>query len=178
MGKIYTKSGDKGETGLFGGDRVGKDANRIEAYGSIDELNATLGLAHVASSGELSTWLQEIQRQLFEVGSELASPDSSNVTLHDSHIVELEKQIDAWQSNLTPLTHFVLPGGSELGARLHLARTVARRAERAVVRMNRKETVRPELLKWLNRLSDALFVAARIANHQSSNEETIWKSTN
>ena len=175
MGKIYTKSGDKGETGLFGGDRIGKDATRIEAYGSIDELNSVIGLARVTSSGEINNWLKEIQNQLFEAGSELASPEGNNVALHDSHVAEMEAIIDQWQAQLPPLTHFVLPGGSELGSRLHVARTVARRAERAVVRFSREATVRPILLKWLNRLSDALFVAARLANHQSGDEETIWK---
>ena len=177
--KIYTKTGDLGDTGLFGGRRVPKHDFRIEAYGTVDETNAVLGLAASrCTDPELSDAIQRVQSELFSVGADLATPldvRSDYIVRVDEAIVQrLEAEIDAWEETLPPLRQFILPGGSEAGAWLHFARTVCRRAERAVVALSQAEEINPTALRYLNRLSDWLFVLARIANQRSGIEEIIW----
>jgi cob(I)alamin adenosyltransferase len=181
MTKIYTKTGDRGDTGLFGGPRVSKDDPRIEAYGTLDELNAAIGVARAAeTSGEADTTLARIQCQLFDVGAELATPDAK---AHDmeriggAQVSELEQAIDRFEADLEPLKQFILPAGSEVSARLHFARTICRRAERCVVSLRKQPdvSVRKELLVYLNRLSDLLFVLARWSNRQAGAEDELWK---
>lgn len=175
--KIYTRTGDRGETGLFGGGRVRKDDLRVEAYGTVDELNAILGLCREAlGEGELCATLQKVQSDLFVVGAELAcaagSEDKLNMALIGKvEAEELEQLMDRLEDSLPPLKTFVLPGGSRAGALLHHARTVARRAERRCVTLGE---VRSELIVYLNRLSDALFVLARTANRENDVSETPW----
>ncbi|HTO95162.1 MAG TPA: cob(I)yrinic acid a,c-diamide adenosyltransferase [Bacteroidota bacterium] len=178
--KIYTKTGDAGDTSLFGGQRVPKDALRIEAYGTVDELNSMLGLALAEGPVEgMRAALLEIQSQLFTLGADLATPRS--VTRSEIRRIEardsawLEKEIDRFDAALKPLRSFVLPGGSPLAARLHLARTVCRRAERVVVRLSRNEDVGEGMTMYLNRLSDLLFVLARNANQSAGVAEIPWK---
>src|SRR4051812_12281799 len=169
--KIYTKTGDDGETGLFGGPRVGKDHPRIEAYGTVDELNAVLGLVRTASPpAEIDSLLARVQNELFDLGAELATPDpkSRGTNLIDSERIQaLEAAIDQFEIGLEPLKTFILPGGTSAAAWLHLARTVCRRAERLVVALSRDshENVSNATVIYLNRLSDLLFVLARAANH-------------
>jgi cob(I)alamin adenosyltransferase len=179
--KIYTKTGDAGETGLVGGARVGKDDPRVAAYGDVDEANAALGvvLAHVTDE-ETNDLLRQIQRDLFALGAQLADPadkvalqkEKARVTLE--HVAVLEGAIDTHDSRLPPLKAFILPGGSPLGAFLHLARTVCRRAERSVVALSRDNHVDPLLIVYLNRLSDLLFVLARAENHRRGQPEARW----
>jgi cob(I)alamin adenosyltransferase len=186
--KIYTKTGDTGDTGLFGGPRVSKDDLRIEAYGTVDELNAVLGLArtHFAGDGkektvaEIDNLLVNIQHTLFDLGSELATPDpkSRGTNFVSAKQIEtLEQAIDRFESQLPPLKNFILPGGSKGAAWLHLARTVCRRAERRVVTLSQREPgkLSPEILIYLNRLSDLLFVLARAANQASGHPDVAWK---
>ncbi len=177
--KIYTKTGDAGETGLFGGGRVPKDDLRIEAYGAVDELNAVLGLAIVhCASADLKSRLMRVQGELFVVGADLATPldaRTSHITrLDDAPIQRLEAEMDEWEEVLPRLTSFILPGGSEAGATLHVARTVCRRAERRAVSLARAEALNPHILRYLNRLSDWLFVLARMVNHRQNIPETPW----
>lgn len=177
--KIYTRTGDSGETGLFGGPRVPKDDLRISAYGSIDELNAALGLVGLhPESSQLASLIVRFQNELFAVGAELATPDP---TAHGtnliavSHIEFMEATIDSLESELSPLRQFILPGGTPLAAALHLARTICRRSERDLVSLMRAETsVRNELLHYLNRLGDLLFVMARYANHEAGKPDVPW----
>jgi len=178
--KIYTKTGDAGDTSLFGGQRVPKDALRIEAYGTVDELNSVLGLALVEDPDkETRSALLEIQSQLFTLGADLATPRSAarkairRIEARDS--AWLEREIDRVDAGLKPLHSFVLPGGSPLAARLHCARTVCRRAERIVVRLSRNEDVGEAMTMYLNRLSDLLFVLARHANQAAGVAEIRWK---
>lgn len=178
--KIYTKTGDAGETSLLGGHRVAKDAPRIAAYGEVDELGAVLGVARTLG-GPLSDLLRDVQTDLFALGAQLADPDGSVATrspktrLAGAQVELLERAIDAHEADLPPLRTFILPGGSPLGAQLHLARTVCRRAERAVVALGRAgEAVPPVALTYLNRLSDLLFVLARHANHAAGTPEEPW----
>lgn len=180
--KIYTRTGDRGETALFGGGRVPKDDARVTAYGQIDELNAVLGLvcATEPRAFELAL-LESVQRDLFSVGGLLASPDPSRVSkalektkLTDANVLALERTIDRIESALPPLEHFILPGGTPKAAYLHLARTVCRRAERSVVALHGHAKVPAEILTYLNRLSDLLFMLARLANHQAGLSDTIW----
>jgi cob(I)alamin adenosyltransferase len=182
--KIYTRTGDDGDTGLFGGARVKKTDGRVCAYGTVDEANAMVGSAH--ASPALSPWLREqlhlVMRDLFDVGAELATPPDAAGKLsarlqshiHDARITELERAIDAVDDQVPPLTTFVLPGGSEAAARLHIARTVVRRAEREVVALAAETPVRNDVLRYLNRLSDALFAWARLANHQKGIADVPW----
>jgi cob(I)alamin adenosyltransferase len=178
--KIYTKTGDDGITGLLGNRRVPKDDIRIEAYGTVDELNAVLGLARAAALDETCDKLTaQLQDELFAVGSALADPDSAGRYHHaigPEHAVRLEGIIDALESELKPLSHFILPGGSLPAALLHLARTVCRRAERLVVRLARQPggDVAPALVVYLNRLSDLLFVMARVQNHRTGVPDVPW----
>jgi len=178
--KIYTKTGDKGDTGLFGGARVSKASERVETYGEIDELNSVLGLVLTEPfDDELSALLTGVQSRLFDLGAELATAPNSQVALGipligDEQVLALELAIDRAESELTPLKTFVLPGGSRAAAYLHLARTVCRRAERRMVALGESEEVRPEALRYLNRLSDALFVFARLANHRAAIADVPW----
>ncbi|OQX70261.1 MAG: ATP:cob(I)alamin adenosyltransferase [Sorangiineae bacterium NIC37A_2] len=179
--KIYTKTGDAGETGLFGGERVGKGEARVEVYGTVDELNAALGLACVALDGEQAADLQGIQRDLFVLGAELAcapgAAEKLRLKLIDrDDIEELEALIDRAEAELPKLMNFILPGGSEAGARLHLARAVCRRAEREFFRVASEAGLRSELGVYLNRLSDLLFVLARRANARAGAPEVTWSS--
>jgi cob(I)alamin adenosyltransferase len=183
--KIYTKTGDAGETGLFGGGRTPKDSPRVTAYGEVDELNAALGLARALAPEQFAdTMLQSIQRDLFTIGAELATPDPDNLhkalarsggsAIGDAAIATLEDAIDGHESRLEPLKHFILPGGTPKAAALHLARTVCRRAERAVVAAARHERISPAILRYLNRLSDLLFVLARAANAHAGCPDVKW----
>jgi cob(I)alamin adenosyltransferase len=180
--KIYTRTGDDGSTGLIGGQRVRKNDARIECYGTIDELNAALGLACACADTELSAQAHEIQCELFVIGSHLASPDhqptgSGALPALDEHMIaRLEMQIDSAESQLPTLRNFILPGGSELGARLHLARTVCRRAERLLVAFSLERPVPGVMITFLNRLSDWLFVQARLANHRAGVADIPWRA--
>ena len=179
--KIYTKTGDAGETGLFGGVRVSKASLRVEAYGEVDELNSALGWARVpVSDPDLDVLLHQIQHDLFEVGAELGSTEdrkqkSAMPIIAESQVEALERAIDKYEQGPPALTSFVLPGGSEGAARFHLARCVCRRAERSLVSLGVQETLRGELFRYLNRLSDLLFVLARYANHRAGVADIPWK---
>ena len=181
--KIYTRSGDAGETGLFGGPRVSKDDLRVEAYGSVDEANAALGearaRAHASADGELESLLAAAQDRLFTVGAELATPPNARArqvlpAIEPAWTKELEDAIDRLDAGLPPLRQFVLPGGPPLASALHLARAACRRAERRVIALHRREPVSPLALTYLNRLSDFLFVAARAASHRAGVAEIPW----
>jgi cob(I)alamin adenosyltransferase len=179
--KIYTKTGDQGQTGLIGGTRVPKDHVRVAAYGDIDELNAALGLAKAHTrDAQLSTLLGEIQRDLFALGAQLADPTAkvgakkAKAAITAARIRRLEQAIDNRQADLPPLTAFILPGGAPLGASLHLARTICRRAERAIVTLARDEAVDARVLAYVNRLADLLFVLARFENQRSGEPEDRW----
>lgn len=179
--KIYTKTGDSGETALFGGERVPKDAQRIEAYGSVDELNCVLGVIRALKPKPvLDRILGKVQHQLFELGADLATPKAHQSPfiprMKKSHAAALERTIDALEKELEPLKSFILPGGSVVAAELHLARTVCRRAERSVVRLSRNEDIGDAVIIYLNRLSDLLFVMARAANRLDGQEEVKWVS--
>lgn len=182
--KVYTKAGDGGSTHLAGGQKRAKTDPRIEAYGTVDELNATLGLAAVAAaatpaSAELARKLARIQNELFDLGSMLAVLPQDRVpqmaTVGASDVARLEAEIDAMNETLSPLNSFVLPGGGELGARLHLARTVCRRAERRVLALNALEPLDEHIVPYLNRLSDWLFVASRHACQLLGVAELLWR---
>ncbi len=176
--KIYTKTGDRGETGLVGGGRVSKNDPRIESLGAIDEVNASLGLCLIHAQGtELHNPIFKIQNWLFDVGAEIATPSDSKyyqTSVHADHMTYLEQSIDAMQASLEPLQNFILPGGSPLSANLHLARTICRRAERVLSDFHKEIGIRDELRMFVNRLSDWLFVAAREANRISGVEDIKW----
>jgi len=179
--KIYTKTGDKGDTSLLGGQRVPKDTLRVEAYGTVDELNSVLGIVRTENSdSQVDKILNQIQNELFELGADLANPRPSTRErvrrFEPNDAQPLEKLIDTLEAQLKPLTHFILPGGSPVAARLHFARTVCRRAERAVVRLSRNEDIGEGITIYLNRLSDLLFVLARYANHVANVSETKWNA--
>lgn len=177
--KIYTRTGDTGDTSLFGGQRVPKDALRIEAYGTVDELNSVLGIVRADSTDpRIDEVLESIQNSLFDLGADLATPRSVGKAIRRigaRDITALEKTIDALEPKLKPLRSFILPGGSPLAARLHFSRTVCRRAERIVVRLSRNEDIGDDITVFLNRLSDLLFVLARYANRVAEVPETKWK---
>ena len=179
--KIYTKTGDDGDTGLFGGPRVRKDHPRIEAYGTVDELNAVLGLARTQSlPTDVDVLLERVQNELFDLGAELATPEPTKfgmTAIGDEQSSRLETAIDQYEAELEPLKQFILPGGTPLAAQLHLARTVCRRAERRVTALSEHVSVDARIVKYLNRLADLLFVAARWANHRAGVTETTWPST-
>ena len=178
--KIYTRTGDDGTTGLFGGGRVPKSHPRIAAYGTVDELNSWLGLvrAHLLpEETELDALLQRLQGMLFDTGADLATPLDSRartVRIESRYVEALEQEIDRLEAQLPPLKTFILPGGAPAAAMLHVARTVCRRAERHVVKAMQQETLNPEVLRFLNRLSDLLFVLARWLNHRRHVAETPW----
>lgn len=178
--KIYTRSGDTGTTALFGGERVPKSSARVRAYGSVDEANAQLGVARAAlRDDELAELLRELQNALFDVGADLATPEGASarerlVPLDAADCGRLESWIDRLDADLPPLRRFVLPGGHPAAAALHVARTVARRAEREVVALAADEPVNPQVVVFLNRLSDLLFVAARVVNARAGVPEAPW----
>lgn len=177
--KIYTKTGDSGETGLWGGLRVAKDSLRVQAYGTVDECNAAIGVARAqAPDPGLDQLLAQIQDHLFVVGADLATPGESTAIprVGPAEIAFIEQSIDALEGELEPLRQFVLPGGCASAAYLHLARTVCRRAERWVVTLSREEPVNSDVQVYLNRLSDFLFVAARAANQRAGVPDVPWKS--
>jgi cob(I)alamin adenosyltransferase len=176
--KIYTKTGDDGSTGLIGGQRTTKSDPRIDCFGSVDELNAAIGWAAVGAGAELIRSLRLVQNELFVIGSHLASPDgktpASVPAFDESGIGRLEMEMDAATERLPALRNFILPGGCETSARLHLARTICRRAERLVVGFSQDRPVMPIILTYLNRLSDWLFVQARLANQQAGIPDVPW----
>ena len=178
--RIYTKTGDKGKTGLLSGDRVAKDNIRIQAYGTVDECNAVLGIVRTYDIGEeLDSMLEYIQNRMFVVGSDLATPGDKKITIEriDRDATgQLEEWIDRMENSLTPLKQFILPGGTRGASFLHLARTVCRRAERMVVGLARQEQINPFNLQYLNRLSDLLFVMGRFENRQKGIDEPLWNS--
>ncbi len=180
LNRIYTGLGDAGETALGSGLRVKKTALRVEAYGTVDEANAALGLARARAEGDLAEALARIQNDLFDLGADLCVPPDANpasrpaLRIATSHFERLEGEIDEMNRDLAPLRSFVLPGGSELAAALHLARTVARRAERRCFALAESEPVGAEALRYLNRLSDWLFVAARVANDNGASD-VLWE---
>lgn len=180
--KIYTKTGDNGQTGLFGGGRVSKNSERIEAYGTVDELNSVLGLIQTESSDEKSgTIISFLQNQLFNVGSDLATPldyQSPHFTIPrigDSQIEEAERMIDELEQELEPLKNFILPGGGKAAAYAHLARTVCRRAERRIVTLSEHEDINRKIVIFVNRVSDLLFVLARYLNKLEKRTDIPWK---
>jgi cob(I)alamin adenosyltransferase len=184
INKVYTRTGDDGTTALIGGDRVGKDSARIESYGTVDELNATVGLVVQALRGSraaarLEPILRRVQNELFNLGAELATADESRraklPSVEARHVTRLEEEIDALNEGLPELRSFVLPGGGAASAALHLSRTVCRRAERVVVQLSRTESVGPHAATYLNRLSDALFVFGRFAAHADGEPEPLWE---
>ena len=184
LNKIYTRTGDDGTTGLVGGERVGKDDLRIEAFGTVDELNAVLGPLHAMLSGVAATEpllvkLLALQQALFDLGASLATRPASRwpgmPTVSQTDIEWLETDIDSLNEALQPLQSFVLPGGSAVNAQFHVARTVCRRAERAVLRLSRAEPIQPLELQFLNRLSDWLFVAGRWVGHVRGEAEVLWQ---
>ncbi|TNE61773.1 MAG: cob(I)yrinic acid a,c-diamide adenosyltransferase [Alphaproteobacteria bacterium] len=177
--KIYTRGGDKGETSLGGGKRVPKDAERINAYGTVDEANAVIGLARLSTDGDADAMLARIQNDMFDLGADLArpgddfTPSGTTLRIIDAQVTRLEHEIDAMNADLEPLNSFVLPGGCAASAYLHLARTVVRRAERHAITAAREEAINPAAIKYLNRLSDHLFVLSRHLNRLAG-EDVLW----
>jgi cob(I)alamin adenosyltransferase len=174
LSKIYTRTGDDGTTGLGDGSRVEKDSLRVEAYGTVDEANSAIGtvLAFTVVPDSIRGCLTEVQHDLFELGGELCIPGHKAVEM--AFVERLELELDAFNADLPPLKEFILPGGSPAAAACHLARTIVRRAERRVIALAKEEVVRAELLRYLNRLSDLLFVIARRLAREESGSETIW----
>jgi cob(I)alamin adenosyltransferase len=181
LSKIYTRTGDAGDTALGDGTRVAKHTLRVSAYGTVDETNATLGLARLHASGDMDAALQRIQNDLFDLGADLCRPDMARdheagytpLRIIDAQVDRLEAEIDAMNTHLTTLRSFILPGGTALAAHLHLCRTVSRRAERLTVELATVEDINPAALRYLNRLSDWFFVASRIANDNGGGD-ILW----
>ena len=175
LSKIYTRTGDDGTTGLGDGSRVPKDSPRVEAYGTVDELNSVLGvlLALPALPPGVSATLTEVQHELFDMGGELCIPGHTAISA--AQVTRLEEELDGFNAQLPALKEFILPGGGAAAAACHLARTVARRAERRVLTLARAEHVSPEVLKYLNRLSDLLFVIARVLARHERGTEVLWR---
>jgi cob(I)alamin adenosyltransferase len=182
--RIYTRGGDKGQTSLGDGSRVAKQSLRVEAYGTVDEANAAIGLARLHTDGETDAMLARIQNDLFDLGADLCTPEEGKRAPGDrkadalrivaAQVARLEREIDAMNAALQPLDSFILPGGTEAAAHLHLARTVTRRAERLVCALAAAETVNPEAVKYLNRLSDHLFVLGRRVNDNGA-KDVLWR---
>ncbi len=179
--KIYTKTGDDGTTGLFSGARVSKSSLYVEAYGTVDELNSHIGSCLVVCKDkELEKDLVKIQHDLHTVGADLATPIGAKVKIlriDTGRAQRLEKLMDHFEKELSPLTRFILAGGCELAARLHIARTICRRAEREVVELGEKEKINSEVVIYLNRLSDLLFIMARVSNHRAGVSDVFWDQT-
>lgn len=185
LSKIYTKIGDQGTTLLANGDRMSKNAPRVEAYGTIDELNAFVGhlrdsIVELGNQGDIADQLKLIQNELFDLGGELSLPDheSMGIKLHviESHVISrLEAEIDGFNTSLKPLENFVLPGGHPVVSATHMARTVCRRCERRVIQLHQQEPLRPEVLQYLNRLSDWLFVLGRCLCQRLNVQELMWQ---
>lgn len=181
LNKIYTRTGDKGDTALGNGTRVAKHSARVNAYGTVDELNATLGVARLQAEGEMDAALGRMQNDLFDLGADMCRPDMDKdaeaeyppLRVSDPQVDRLEAEIDAMNKALSPLRSFILPGGTALSAHLHICRTVARRAERLAVELAADELVNPAAIKYLNRLSDWFFVAARVANDNGA-DDVLW----
>lgn len=181
LNKIYTRTGDKGDTALSDGTRVAKHDPRVEAYGTVDELNATLGLCRLHATGDLAGHIGTIQNDLFDLGADLSRPGTAAdadagypvLRIVDAQVDRLESEIDAMNAHLTPLRSFILPGGTALAAHLHLSRTVARRAERRATELSAGGDVNPAAIRYLNRLSDWLFVAGRIVNDNGA-DDILW----
>lgn len=173
---IYTRTGDKGKTSLFSGQRVSKADLRVETYGAIDELNSVIGVVLSSKYKVLSIEreLIKIQKDLFEIGSQLANPSAEKVQGLGKRVKEFEKMIDQMTVELPPLENFILPGGGKAGSLLHFARTVCRRAERRAVALSEKEKVSPDIIVYLNRLSDLLFTMARFVNYKEKKKEIVW----
>ena len=180
--RVYTKTGDDGTTGLGSGGRIAKDAPRIEAYGTVDELNSWIGVALAAGVHDpVASTLRTIQNELFHLGSDLCMPEADKKQkpvprIEERHVLALEKLMDRLSNELSPLENFILPGGSPAAAALHVARTVCRRAERRVLSLSRQEAIGSHVIPYLNRLSDALFVMARYENKRSGSADTLWDS--
>jgi len=173
LSKIYTRTGDGGTTGLGDGSRVAKDSARVAAYGTVDEANSAIGLVLAADiQPDIAELLTKVQHQLFDLGGELCIP--GHAAIHEADISALEVALDRFNDPLPPLKEFILPGGGEAAARCHLARTIVRRAERETVTLARHETVRAEAIGYLNRLSDLLFVLARVLARASGHGEVLW----
>lgn len=174
LSKIYTRTGDDGSTGLGDGSRVAKDSLRVTAYGTVDEANSVIGvvLACKSVTDDIDAVLTEVQHDLFELGGELCIPGHSAIT--DAFIERLENELDALNKDLPALQDFILPGGGQAAAACHLARTVVRRAERCTISLAAEETVRPEVVRYLNRLSDLLFVIARVLARAENGQEVLW----
>jgi cob(I)alamin adenosyltransferase len=180
--RIYTKSGDKGTTALGTGKRVPKHDLRVEAFGTVDEANAAIGIARLHTSGEADEMLARIQNDLFDLGADLCAPEDNRkgpdakerLRIIDAQVERLEHEIDRMNAELAPLNSFVLPGGSAASAHLHLARTIARRAERDITRLAEAEPVNPAAIRYINRLSDHLFVTARWLNDKGAGD-VLWK---
>jgi len=174
LSKIYTRTGDDGTTGLGDGTRVAKDSARVAAYGTVDEANSTIGLLLASNlPDEVRDLLTTVQHQLFDLGGELCIP--GHAAISDDDVAALERELDRHNEPLPPLKDFILPGGGEAAARCHLARTIVRRAEREAVTLSRHEAVRPEAIRYLNRLSDLLFVLARVLARADGHGEVLWK---
>jgi cob(I)alamin adenosyltransferase len=173
LSKIYTRTGDKGMTGLGDGTRVDKDSLRVEAYGTVDEVNSAVGLVLAADlPANVRSCLTRVQHELFDIGGELCMPGT--VLIPDGYVDGLENDLDALNDDLPPLKDFILPGGSESAARCHVARTTARRAERRVISLAHNETVNDATVRYLNRLSDLLFVIARVLARREGGSEVLW----
>ena len=175
LSKIYTRTGDEGKTGLGDGSRVSKDDLRVEAFGTVDELNSAIGTVLAFDPPQaIGSCLLEIQHDLFNLGGELCIPGHTIIVAAD--IARLEEQLDSFNVHLPPLKEFILPGGSKAASLCHVARTICRRAERRVVSLMRNEAVNPELLRYLNRLSDFLFVIARVLARSDGGSEVLWRN--
>ncbi len=172
--KVTTKTGDKGKTALGDGSRVKKDSLRVHCLGSIDELNSSIGLASVMLPVKPIIDLKSVQNDLLNIGAEISMPDSNKKFLNKDRILFLEKEIESINKDLPPLEEFILPGGNDLCSRVHMARSICRRAERDLVSLNSKEQISPEVLKYINRLSDYLFVVARLLIQISDSDEIQW----
>ncbi|WGI22382.1 cob(I)yrinic acid a,c-diamide adenosyltransferase [Amylibacter sp. IMCC11727] len=181
LNKIYTRTGDAGDTALGNGDRVAKHSARVTAYGTVDETNATVGMARLHANGDMADALSRIQNDLFDLGADFCRPNMEEdanaeyppLRVNDAQVERLESEIDAMNADLSPLRSFILPGGAPLAAHLHVCRTVSRRAERLAVELSTLESVNPAAVKYLNRLSDWFFVAGRVANNNGA-DDILW----